>query len=235
MKRCIASIAFRDPYVGYQTYFMKSLQAIGNTIPVVSWTDEYPPNSPTHQATNYAFKFFALQECRRRGFESVLWLDCSCYFHGPLEPFFDEIEREGHYFLVCADRLGNWTSDNALEYFGMTRDEAMEKLLLCGTIYGFDFTNPRTQAFFDHWGKTLVDGVWGQLYGGSYKDEGSYVSRISKDPRCQGHRSDEVCATVVAERLGMKTVTMGLFGGGIKRGEGVIVNSGYDLGQRKTL
>lgn len=235
--RCVVSIAFRQPYVGYQAYFMKSYQATGNTIPVVSWTDEYPPGSPSHQQVNYAFKWFAIQECIKRGFTSILWLDCACYFRGKVEPLFDMIERDGHHLIPDENALGKWISDKGLDYFGMTRDEAMTLKLMCGTCYGFDTTNVRTQAFLKAWGESYEAGFWGAFYGGSYKENASLASMLSKDPRCCGHRSDEAAASVIAHRLGMEKTSIGHspFGGGMCYEPHVIISSGYDMAVRPPL
>jgi hypothetical protein len=237
MSRCIVSVAFRYPYVDYLAYFLKSLDAVGNAIPVVSWRDELPPGSPTHQQVNYAFKWFAIAECIKRGFTSILWLDCACYARAPLEPLFDLIERDGHHFIYDDNALGKWISDKGLDYFKVTRDEAMTLKLMCGTCYGFDTTNPRTQAFLQAWRDSYDAGFWGQFYGGSYKDGASLASMLSSDPRCCGHRSDEAAAAIIAHRLGMATTSVGHspFGGGICYAPHVLINSGYDLSVRKPL
>ena len=127
MKRCIATIAFREPYTTYQKYLFKSLDAVGNTIPVVSWTDSYPQGSKTHQEENYGWKLHCLRECRQRGYDSILWLDTSCYVHGPVEPIFDRIEKDGHYFIVGADLLGVWSSDECLKHYSIDREKADRK------------------------------------------------------------------------------------------------------------
>ncbi len=235
MSRCIATIGFRNPYVMYLTYFLKSLEKVGNKIPVIHWRDELPPGSPTHQTQNYAFKCWGLKYARER-FDVVLWLDCSCYFMGPVEPIFERIERDGHFFIVGDDRLGNWTSDGGLKYLGIDRDEAMKHKLISGTCYGFDFRHPRTQAFFEAWMQSCNDGFFAPTYGASYKDQPSLARTLSADLRCQGHRSDEASATMIAHRLGMATSGLGdMFGGGMGTGPEVIVKSGYNLAEREPL
>ena len=237
MKRCIVSVAFRNPYVGYLTYMLKSLEAVGNAIPVITWRDELPAGSPTHQQVNYAFKLFAIRECMARSYTSILWLDCACYARGPLEPIFDLIEKDGHHFIHDDNALGKWISDKGLDYFGMSRDEAMTLKLMCGTCYGFDMTNVRTQAFFKAWGDSYDAGFRGAFYGGSYKDGMSLARMLSPDLRCCGHRSDEAAAAIIAHRLGMATTSIGHspFGGGMCYQPHVLINSGYDMAARNKI
>jgi hypothetical protein len=181
---------------------------------------EYPPGSPTHEEAPYGFKLFALKDARERGYTTLLWLDSYCRFSRHPQPLFDHIERQGHWFIHgdSGDTVGKWTSDKALELFGITRDQGFEgPLLLAGSVYGLDLTNPRTQEFFRRWMELLELGA----FAGPYLNDGPNLAAAraglghrpigvaSKDPRCWGHRHDEVAAGFLAWKMGLVTEPIG--------------------------
>jgi hypothetical protein len=239
MKRCICNVAVDGNYPHFQRRLLGTLIDPGKYVDkVMSWTNFYPPGSPTHQDQPYAFKIYALKEAVRLGFTTLLWLDTSVFCVAPVEPLLERIEKVGHFFIVGGDRLGTWSSDAALELFGHTRDQAMEKQLMGGTVYGFDLTNPRTKTFFDRW-------TWHESQG--HFQLGSYFNAnvqqpadrpvkpqgfVSDDPRCQGHRYDEVVASFLAYELGMELTWLGdLF----QSGKNVVACSSYDINDKRIV
>lgn len=240
-KRCIVNVATGN-YVRFQHRLMATLTGVGCDDVRLFWSDSYPAGSPTHQEDPYAFKLFAIEEAIEHGYTSIIWVDTSVEFLKPLEPLWEEIEREGHFMIIGGDKLFNWTNDGVLNAFGMTRDELQEKQwqLIGGTIYGFDVTNPRTREFLDEWFKLFRQG----MFRGSYINEGANidgaksltknsgpkpVGKVSDDPRCWGHRHDETVGSFLAYKLNMKLSFLGgLFLGG-QRGTNpnAVAQSGY--------
>lgn len=205
---------------------------------VTRYETSWPPQSPSHLQVHYGFKIYAVKEALKQGYTSVLWLDVSAYAVAPLEPLWKEIEREGHYLAGApeitpsssVDRLGSWTSDHTLAHFGVSRDDAMFIPLLSGTCFGLDLTNSRTMDFYErilsyavpeHFNGTHKSGIMGA----PPQEEGK---RMSNDPRCQGHRSDECYMSLVSKQLGMKSSLL-YFAGGMGVRPDTVLRSGYNI------
>ena len=67
-------------------------------VPFVGFT-EYPIGCPTHQDSPFAFKFFCIEECRKLGYTSILWLDTSVVIKNNLQEIFDYIQTNGYFFI----------------------------------------------------------------------------------------------------------------------------------------
>jgi len=220
-KRCVVNVA-TGSYLPQQTRLTDSLAEVGWIDGVMTWTDRLPPGSPAHDAAPYGFKLYAIAEALRRGFSSVLWLDAPCYAAKPLGPVFEAIEREGHVFVSGGERLGNWTSDDCLQAFGITRDQAMEIPLLNGAFLGLDLEHARTREWF----RRILQQCEAGLFKGAALTEHAPADvrarnvdkdtgHLSDDPRCWGHRHDEAVGSALAHLLGMELAALGtLFGFG---------------------
>jgi hypothetical protein len=217
-KRVILNVA-DGRYTQYQDRLLGSLNAVKNDVPLLLWRDQFPPGSPPHQIHPYVFKLFAIREAIKAGYTSILWVDSGVWFIQHPHLLFERIEAEGHLFYIDADRLGSWSSDAAIEVFGMTRDQIFEKdmRLLSGTMYGFDTANPKTAEFLRQWwrhweigtfaGHYLNEAVAADVQG--VRRHNKTVGFVSDDPRCQGHRMDETVASFLAYQMDMKLTWLG--------------------------
>jgi hypothetical protein len=191
------------PYVPLQKRLLAGLRGAD----VLSWSDAWPPRSPSHAEAPYAFKLHAFAEARRRGVARALWLDAPVTAAGDPAPVFERIERDGHLFVTAGERLGNWIGDGALEALGLTRDEAMSLPLLNGTFIGLDLRR-------GEWLDEMLEAAAKGLLNGPYFTEhapseararkpGKSTGTASGDPRCWGHRHDEAIGSALAKRMGM--------------------------------
>jgi hypothetical protein len=206
-----------DRYVPLQARLVKSLASRGWTGGTLTWTDQLPPGSPSHDAAPYGFKLYAIAEALRKGFTSLLWLDAPCFAAAPLDPVFEAIERDGHCFVSGGERLGNWAGDHCLRAFGISRDQAMEMALLNGAFIGLDLEHARTREWYRRivqqcdaglfWGAALTEHAPEDVRARNVdKDTG----HLSDDPRCWGHRHDEAVGSCLAHLLGMDIVPVGM-------------------------
>jgi len=194
MTRSFVNVAFAERYWPYQVRLVESLERVGWQGGIVKWRGEYPPQSPTHHAVHYAFKLFALEYALKLGHRTLLWVDSRVYATAPVEPLFDQLERDGYFLVHGADMLGNWTSDDCLAHWSMNRDEAMGVWLLSGTYIGFDLGNSLGREIFREW-------QW-------HYEQGRFMGARSKDPRCLGHRNDEVPLSFMAHKMGLKPTSI---------------------------
>jgi hypothetical protein len=166
-------------------------------IPVVYWTDSYPPNSPTHAESPYEFKAHAFLHAMEQGFSTVLWCDANVWVRKDPTPIFEQIERDGHVLFRNGWNCGQWCTDSALATLGLSRDDAMHIPDFTGCCMGLDLTNETARRFLREWKAAAEAGT----FRGPWKNENG---SCSTDPRCMGHRHDQVVGSIIAHRLEMK-------------------------------
>jgi len=153
--------------------------------------------APKHDKNPYAFKIYAIQEAINRGYTSILYLDTSAYAVANIDTIFNIIELDGYFMEEAGHYAGTWTNDKALKYFGLTRDEAMKITMYSAGFTGLDFTNDIACAFYMMW----IDAMSAGCFKGKWDNKGFTQS---KDTRCEGHRHDMSCASIIAHDLQMK-------------------------------
>jgi hypothetical protein len=199
-----------ERYAALQERLLGSLRRVGYAGGLLTWTGTFPPGSPPHREVPYAFKAHALGHAFREGYTSVLWLDAPSLALGPLDPLFEQIEREGHALVSGDEWLGNWASDECLSQYGLSRDRAMEVPLIFGSLIGLDLRKARSRDWFVGW----LEGSRRGLFNGPSlsphapdlvraKMRGKSLGALSDDPRCWGHRHDEAVGSCLAYRLGL--------------------------------
>jgi hypothetical protein len=166
----------------------------------------------------FAFKPYCFMEVRKRGFESVLWLDSSCIVLGPLDPVFEQIEADGYVvFRNGSYWVGEWASDVALSELEITRDEAMALPEVNAAAIGLSMRDPVAVRFLERWFAVARDGVAFRGVREELADKDDYQAlkwnrdgRASRDPRVRGHRNDQTVAGVLAHELGLRLSETGL-------------------------
>lgn len=190
--------------------FKEGFETHSPSSPVYAWVNSFPPQSPSHDISPYAFKVYAIKEVVRRGAKAVLWADSSVHAVQNLEPLWRRIETEGYWLPDNRsnpeqDRTcGEWTCDSALEPLGITREEAFGIPQITATVFGLDFRHNIAVQFLHEWERLEKAGAF----------KGPWVNtdgEASIDPRVLGHRHDQTAASVVAHRLGMKLTKQPMF------------------------
>jgi hypothetical protein len=139
--------------------------------------------SPSHQENPYAFKVYAIEKMKELGYDQILWLDSSIIFVKHAKPIFDWIEDRGFFFEEAGHWTGSWCNERTLEYFNITRQEAMEMPMFSAGFTGLDFTNPKSVEFFNRWKQSMLDG--------------QFIGDWSN------HRHDMTCASIIANQMDM--------------------------------
>lgn len=201
MKQAIVSLA-TPQYYNTQTRLVNSLKGYG--IPCFDYRSEKDIGAPLHRANPYAFKLYAIEAIHRAGFAQILWLDSSCYAVADPKPVMDIIANKGYFMEEAGHYAGKWANDRCLEYFGITRDQAMEIPMYSAGFTGINFESKIGWSFFDEWTQAMLAGVFKGQWTNKHKTE-------SQDARCEGHRHDMVCASIIAHKLGMSYETGGTY------------------------
>lgn len=176
--------------------FHNRIKRYSPSIDVFVFSSEDQIGSPLHIYNPYSFKVYAVEAVRNMGYEVVMWCDSILGLVRPLETIIPEIEKVGVYLAEDIWKTGMFANDKCLEYFGVTRDQAMEISAVWACFMGFDFKNPVTHEFMRRWKKASQDGAFA---GSPFNHEGSE----SADPRCKGHRHDQSCAELISHQMGI--------------------------------
>jgi len=171
----------------------KSLNYHGDTADFLNWEDEWPCDG--YDETNaYNIKLSCLEKAVEMGYRRLLWLDCSVYAVKNLMPVWDEINHYGYYLWRSGYNCAQVASDKCLEYFGVDRDTAEGWQDCSSSMVGINLDNPQGLEFYERWKQAAKDGA----FAGSRYHDGQ-----SKDPRFIAHRQDQVCASLIANYMGL--------------------------------
>jgi hypothetical protein len=165
-------------------------------VDVFVFNNETEIGSPRHQDNPYAFKVYAIEAVRSKGYEVVIWCDSILNPVRSLDSIIPEIEKVGVYLPEDGWKTGMYANDNCLQYFGVTRNQAMEISAIWACFMAFDFKNPVTHEFIRRWKKACLEGAFA---GKTFNNDGSQ----SADPRCRGHRHDQSCAELISHQMGI--------------------------------
>lgn len=123
--------------------------------------------APPHNRTPYAFKPFALEYLRNKGYDMVLWLDASMYAVRSLNPIWDIIENKGYLMEESGHWLARWCNDRALKNLGLTRQQAETIPLYSAGMTGLNLKKELGRNFLKEWLKYANDG---ETFVGSWSD-----------------------------------------------------------------
>jgi hypothetical protein len=217
--RCVVSLATHGRFTEGLRRLEQSLADTGFTGGLVCWRPgEFPPGCPSHLEVPFAFKPYCIADAGRQGFDAVLWLDSSCVVLRPLDALFEQIERDGYVlFRNRSYRVGQWSSDRALDVLGLNREQAMDIAEVNAAAIGLNLRHPLALEFLERWleaakGEVAFRGIDEPLetHADYQAVKWNREGRVSPDPRVRGHRHDQTVAGVLAYRLGLQLTTEGL-------------------------
>lgn len=229
-------MAVGERYLPYLGRLISSLLAQGKPADAfVKWSEKWPPGSPPHGDLHYAFKFHAVKHMFDQGCDEIMWLDAACRAVGDVTPVWEETARRGVYVVygdTIFEPLGEWISDAALDYFHVTRDEAMKIPLCGGAVVGLDMRQSKAIDFFAKWGELVKTKLFMSAHSRYspermrsllFMDQPSGLDGpvISEDPRVKEHRSDEACFALMLRELDVEPVPVSTWN--------MSIRTGYDL------
>lgn len=195
MKDCIVNVGFGGWHPKGSARLERSLVYHGYPGHVKTWTNGLPPGSPTHQDVPYGMKVAAMEWAMTQGYERIMWLDSSVWCVKFPKAHLDAIGRDGYYMVHSGWKCDQWTNDNCLNYFGLTREQAAEIPMISAGILGLGTFSEVAREFFAQWKNAMQAGAF----------KGSWTATPSEGSgdRYRGHRHDQSCASIIAHRLGM--------------------------------
>lgn len=148
-------------------------------VEIQAWTSESEVSAAPHAESMYGFKPMAFLKAFAMGYTSVLWLDASILVIKDLEPIFHIIEKDGYFFQDSGWMNKQWCNARAKDYFGTDAGE-----MLSSGVLGINLRSEIGLKFFAEWYVAMRSGI----FNGSHDD----------------HRHDQLCASIIAHKLGMK-------------------------------
>ena len=152
--------------------------------------------APSHAEAPYAFKPYAIDFVRMKGYDIIIWCDSCLRAVKPLDSFINDIVSKGVYLQRDGWRCGEWANDNALKYFNVTREQSMNIESVYAQCIGFDFRSKIAHSFLSMWLGAAQSGI----FKGAWKNDNKTES---EDPRVRGHRHDQTCAELISYHLGI--------------------------------
>jgi hypothetical protein len=195
-KNCI--ISFANSKGNYVKALSRLSESLRNNFDgtFLSWIGEESLGAPLHSENMYAFKIYAFNAARKAGYTNILWVDSSCFAIRNVHPCFDEIEANGFLFQESGFFASEYINDKALDYFGVTREQAREiKLVGNAGMLGLNFDMGLPKVFFDKWEQAMLDKIFIGEWHNNDKTE-------SKSDECKGHRHDMVSG-IILHQMGL--------------------------------
>ena len=162
---------------------------------VMTWKDEYPPHSPTHEENPYAFKIYEFEAAMATGANIILHLDASFWCIRNPHPLFDLISDKGVVGFRTGYNMAQTSSDAALEWAGFTRDEAEQLPEIASGMVGLRLDNPNGRSVFELWREGMQLGL--------FKTNRAHDIMDSVDPRMIHARQDQTLYSLAIHRCGL--------------------------------
>lgn len=136
--------------------------------------------SPTHKQSPYEFKLHAIEKAFQ--FDPiVLYMDASMHVVGDLAPIEKIIEEEGFFGQEAGHYVDDWCNEHTRNYFNLTEKGF---IMFSAGLIGLNAYSETAMAFFREWKASAKAGC--------------FVGDWSN------HRHDMTCASIIAQRMGLK-------------------------------
>lgn len=177
-RRCIVNLA-TGKYIDGQYRLRASLK----DTEFLSWQSEDQVGAPSHTENQYAFKVYAIEKARSMGYNQIFWLDASLYAVKDIKPVWDWLDKHDIFMEEAGHWAGTWSPQYVLDYFKITKDEAMKMPMFSAGFIGLDFRKEISREFFARWKNAMEAG----MFKGSWSD----------------HRHDMTVGSIIASQMGL--------------------------------
>jgi len=203
LKTIVTNVAKGSWYPQGALRLQSNLAECGVNATYHGWLGEYPPASPTHHAKPYAFKAHAVKDIIDRFDPDVVWwIDSSIIAVRAFDDMSELAIDEGVAVFNSGWSLGQWTHDQALNYYGISRTDAMSMQLLVGGIFALAPKTKIGKAVYEEW---LSYAEHPDLFVGDWKNTNG---KLGDPTRCLGHRHDMPALTVACRNHGIKQANL---------------------------
>lgn len=193
---CIVTCAFREPYVTHHTNQVKVIRDFID-VPIISFIDQLPYKEGVvtenivsrFQKSLYGFKPHAIQTALDAGYKKIIWFDPSVLPTVSPQIIFDELDNHPMLVIKGDNEITNMTNINVINWFGLNGVDLFGVKHIGGTMYAFNFNNPKTRETFDLWKSAEENGIFG--------DQNDFHA---------GHWADESCMVLAMYKIGVEQI-----------------------------
>ena len=157
---------------------------------------EYPKGCPTQKEIPMGYKPFLMLQAFEQGYDCVLWADSKITVIQPLDRLWEKIEKDGHFAIEGGWRVGQWASDDALRWLGITRKEAFR---IHETSTAFFGLHKSRLPWLKEWQRSATDRIWNVPSRAPFK-----MKRDCNVMKQYGSRGEQPVASALFHRMGMK-------------------------------
>ena len=148
----------------------------------LGFTDYAEIGSPTHSESPYQFKIHAIEKALEKD-DIILWADASMWRVGDLSKIENIIKTDGYFMEEAGHYVDRWCNAHTREWFKFQPHEH-NFLMFSAGLLGLNKQSETAMIFFQQWKESALAGCF----------RGDWSN----------HRHDMTCASIVAQRLGMK-------------------------------
>ena len=178
---------------------------------IMPYVDRLPPGAPEqviedgYDYTGYCAKPFALRAAMNSGADIGILVDASIVAIRDISPLVEHIRSTGYYLAPAGFTVEEWSSDRALEFFGMKREDAVALPDCASGCVGIDFRRVRGRKLVEDWCASWPSFAGHHSNANAACKKHSYrnVGFVSTDPAVRGHRHDQTALSILAHRAGM--------------------------------
>lgn len=183
-KTCIVSVAFRNPYVQHMVKQRSFIARDNPNTHVLFFRDRLPGRNIIHeedivtrfQESLYGFKPHAIQMAIDEGYKKIIWLDPSVLPTASIDILTESLETNPMIVRIGDAPIAKMCSQKAKDWFEVKDSELEGVKHIGGTVYGFNFNNPKVVETFNLWKQAEEAGIFG-----------------TQDEFMAGHWADEAC------------------------------------------
>lgn len=180
-KNCIVSVAFRQPYVSHSKRQEETIRGVDciyyrDKLPMKDKTFEGEDIIPEFQKSLYGFKPHAIERARKLGYTKVVWFDPSVLPTCDVKILFKALDKHPVIVRTGDTPISRMCNQRAKTWFDVSEGDMVGVNHIGGTVYGFNFNDPKALQVFELWKQAEEEGIFG--------DQESFM---------KGHWADEAC------------------------------------------
>jgi len=199
-KRIIVNVAIGDADSWYHRGQARLFQSIKDHTPNFGYVaaNLISKKTPLEAAFPYEEKIAAVKYAAENGYTKILWLDCSIMAIRPLNDIWNYIEKNGYYLYKSGENACQTANDNALNFYGISRDTAELYDECASNVVGLNLDTEVGFNLYNLW----ISSLNGTANRGVKFPTGTQRLLESEDPRFKYARQDQSTLSLSAAKLG---------------------------------
>lgn len=146
----------------------------------------------------YSDKILSMKRAAELGYKKLLWLDCSITAIRPIDDILNWIEEKGYYMYVSGANACQTSSDAALQFYNISRDESEKYPECASNVVGINLETQVGKNLFFNWTNSINNHILTEI---KFPNEQQRLL-YSQDSRFLHPRSDQCALSLSAINCG---------------------------------